>query len=698
MSAGIIRSAVAGAQTRAGRRFRLLRRGLALASVVWLAGLGAWLWPAADRFERELVLPWLFAARGALPAPPQASIVAIDRDSARRLGLPERVDAWPRRVYAQLIQRLAAGGAGVIVLDVFFGGAREAPDDAALAAAIAAAGNVVLFGRLQREVERLPAAGPDGQLRVDRLLAPYAPLAQAAAAVAPFVLPKSPARVDTVWTHHPAAPDRPTLPAAALVVQAAGTSCPAAARAPPLQRAACAIQYGSHERMLNFYGPPRSLRIVSAADVLQGALPDLRGQAVFIGHVEPYFPNQVDSFLTAVSRPDGLDLSGVEIAATAYLNLLRHESLRPASPAVLTAALLVSGLLLAALFAPRQPVGAAVLTVLLIGAYGAGVLAAFRQAQLWLPLAPWPVQVLTAAFGALAVRARASGRERAQVAAAFSQYLPAHVVRQVVRAGGDAARRPLATSRQRAVCLISDAAGYTGIAERLGADALGELVNRYYATLLAPIGAEGGIVTDIVGDSALALWPLTHAGIAQRLRACRAALGIQQALAGFVAPGGDTLPTRIGLHVGDLLLGPVGAAGHFEYRAIGDVVNAASRIEALNKRLGTRILASAAVVDGLAGIDCRRVGQFRLAGKAEPLVLYELRQVPALAQARAAPLFAAALDAFARGDGAAAKAGFETALRVDPDDTVAVFYLDLLQDLARRDAKLPADGVLAVPK
>ncbi|MDD3652084.1 CHASE2 domain-containing protein, partial [Immundisolibacter sp.] len=537
MSAGIIRFAVGGAQTRAGRRFRPLRRGLALGLAVWLAGLAAWLWPAADRFERELALPWLFAARGALPAPPQACIVAIDRDSARRLGLPERVDAWPRRVYAELIERLAAGGADVIVLDVFFGRARAAPDDAALAAAIAAAGNVVLFGRLQREVERLPAAGPDGQLRVDRLLAPYAPFARAAAAVAPFVLPKSPARVDTVWTHHPAAPDQPTLPAAALVVQAGRTSCPAAGRAPPPQRAACEVLHGARERMLNFYGPPRSLNIVSAADVLQGARPDVRGRAVFIGHVEPYFPNQADSFLTAVSRPDGLDLSGVEIAATAYLNLLRHESLRPASPPVLAAALLVSGLMLAVSFLPLRPAGAAVCAALLMAACGAGALAVFRQTQLWLPLAPWPVQVLTAAFGALAVRARASGRERAQVAAAFSHYLPAHVVRQVVRADGEAGQ-PLAATRQRVVCLISDATGYTHVAERFPADALGELVNRYYATLLAPIGAEGGIVTDIVGDSALALWPLTQASIAQRLRACRAALRIQRALAGFVIPGG----------------------------------------------------------------------------------------------------------------------------------------------------------------
>jgi len=97
-------------------------------------------------------------------------------------------------------------------------------------------------------------------------------------------------------------------------------------------------------------------------------------------------------------------------------------------------------------------------------------------------------------------------------------------------------------------------------------------MNRYYAALLAPISAQGGMVTDIVGDSALALWPIKRADIAQRLRACRAALDIQAALTAFEVPGGGGLPTRIGLHVGELMLGPVGALDHFEYRAVGDAV------------------------------------------------------------------------------------------------------------------------------
>ena len=206
-------------------------------------------------------------------------------------------------------------------------------------------------------------------------------------------------------------------------------------------------------------------------------------------------------------------------------------------------------------------------------------------------------------------------------------------------------------------------------------------------------------MTDIVGDSALALWPINRADLAQRLRACRAALDIQAALTAFAVPGGGGLPTRIGLHVGELMLGPVGALDHFEYRAIGDAVNTASLIEGLNKHLGTRILASAATISGLPGIDSRRVGRFQLAGKAQALDIHELLPVPSPAQAAARAPFAAALGAFEAGDAVGARRDFQAALAIDPDDTVAAFYLKILHGLQQGlSDKLPKDGVIVMPK
>ena len=84
------------------------------------------------------------------------------------------------------------------------------------------------------------------------------------------------------------------------------------------------------------------------------------------------------------------------------------------------------------------------------------------------------------------------------------------------------------------------------------------------------------------------------------------------------------LPTRIGLHAGDMFLGSVGAFNHYEYRPTGDMVNTASRIEGLNKYLGTGILASEEVSDQLAGFVFRELGQFLLAGKSKPVLIREL--------------------------------------------------------------------------
>ena len=684
MKPAIIRAVVGPAQTWVC---------LGLAGLVWVLGLLAWQLPGGARLERDVTLPWLFASRGPRPAPPEAVIVSIDSHSGRALGLPSRFSDWPRTVYADLIRRATAAGAGVIAIDVHFARARLGAGDAALAGAIADAGNVVLFGRLRREVRAMPRGGRDGQVLVDRMSRPHRRFADAAAAVAPFVLPKGPARVDRVWLYHPAAPTLATLPAAALRVQAPVSVCPPPPQATALQRAACDLSSGEPERMLNFYGPPRSVRVLSAARLLRGPLPDLTGRAVFIGHIEKYFPDQLDSFLTVVGRPDGLDLSGVEIAATAYLNLLRQEFLRSPPAVWVVVGLAVWAAVLARVSIALSAVPALCLALALAGGTYLAVLQAFCRWNLWLPLVPWVTQVGAALVAGVALRARASGRERAQVVAAFRPYLPEHVVRQVARDPQGA----LVANRSReiqAVCLVSDAAGYATLGERLPAQRLHDVANRYYATVLEPIRVQRGMVTDIVGDSALALWPLTQAGVSARLRACRAALDIQAALADFELPDGARLPTRVGLHLGEVVLGPVGAAGHFEYRAVGDVVNTTSRIEALNKQLGTQVLASAGVVEGISGIDRRRVGRFVLAGREQAIELFELLGPAQAARVATGPLMREALDAFAAGHAMQAQGAFRAVLAADPNDGVAEFYLAVLA----RSGALRADGAVVTVK
>ena len=81
--------------------------------------------------------------------------------------------------------------------------------------------------------------------------------------------------------------------------------------------------------------------------------------------------------------------------------------------------------------------------------------------------------------------------------------------------------------------------------------------------------------------------------------------------------------TRVGVHAGPAMVGNFGGNRFFDYTAYGDTINTASRLEAVNKLLGTRICVSAAVAGGMPDFRGRPVGDLVLRGRSEPLRAYE---------------------------------------------------------------------------
>src|SRR5262245_15852157 len=89
---------------------------------------------------------------------------------------------------------------------------------------------------------------------------------------------------------------------------------------------------------------------------------------------------------------------------------------------------------------------------------------------------------------------------------------------------------------------------------------------------------------------------------------------------------GDVSPTRIGiaLHAGPAIIGNVGSADRKEYTVIGDVVNVAFRIEALNKELGSTLLISESVRWYCAGIDAEPMAPMTLRGRRERITVFRV--------------------------------------------------------------------------
>lgn len=482
--------------------------------------------------------------------------------------------------------------------------------------------------------------------------------------------------------------DHPRLAAALLEKLRRTSATDASAATRRLLKALIRMYQKPHSRYLNFYGPPGAIPAVSYARVLDAmadgdhAQLDVRGKVVLIGLAEYTRMEQEDGYYTVFSQANGLNISGVEIAATAFANLLDDTPVQPPNDVLYLLVIVVWGLVLGFVFWLLPTTVAAAGVLVLAGLYCGVASALFASQGTWYPLVvPLGVQVPVVGVCALVWKYIESTRERQNIKEAFGYYVPDQMVQQLAKSVGSITSNRLVYG----TCLFTDAEQYTVLAERMTPHELGDFINAYYASLFEPVRRYGGMVSDVIGDAMLSLWTTDQPDRRVRERACLAALDIAAASERFKQESGTAwLPTRIGLHAGQMLLGNVGALNHYEYRAVGDIVNTASRVEDLNKRLGTRILATAEVVHQLDGLLTRELGTFLLRGKSTPLVVHELlcRKEEVCRQQQAlCAIFAAAIAAYKRRAWHEAMLQFMEAMAAadQGEDGPAHFYIQLCE-------------------
>jgi adenylate cyclase len=443
---------------------------------------------------------------------------------------------------------------------------------------------------------------------------------------------------------------------------------------------------GPDSHYLNFYGSSRSVTTLPYYRVLRDGPPsspegipvDLRGKIVLVGYSAKLQPEQQDGFPTAFSE-HGLHLSGVEIGATAVANLIENNPVRVLPlPAHWTGMFLWGALL--GMMCLLLPIPLAIGFGMLVGPmYLAYTWYQFNTSNVWLPLmVPLFLQTPLALSGAILARYLQARAQRERIQQAFGYYLPPDVVS---RLADDAAHVKDSSQRLFGTCLATDAEQYTRLSESLPPEELRTLMNEYYEALFREVERHGGIVSDVIGDAMLAIWATPRPDSRARAGACQAAVAIATALAPFNrARPGRELPTRFGLHSGPIVLGNIGAGQHYEYRAVGDIVNTANRIQALNKQLGTRALVSAETLAQTDGIAAREVGTFLLPGKTSPLRIHELLvngEADSPASRDHATRFAAALASFRSERWDEAERLFRAIAEDYPTDTVAHFYARL---------------------
>jgi adenylate cyclase len=697
--------------------------------IIGLLGIVISFTPGSASWEESIGLSFLFDIRGKRPSPEQVCIISINGQTANQLGLGEEIPTWPRSLHAKLLERLTEAQVSVIAYDIFFKKARQPATDAYMKRAIQRAGNVLLVAYLEQQ----RISDQQAHVDIERLIPPIETFGQVAVGVAPFVLPKIPIRVSRFWTF--TGENRLiSLPAAALqlyvdpdgsqlnqLLQTIGLetipindwqshahlvsrirddtqlqsrlleafSNGQTLKIPPLQRqrlkALLTLYTEAAYPYLNFYGPPGSIETLPIQDVLDDTsdvITKLRGKVVFIGYAGTYQPKQRDGFYTVFSQPNGLDLSGVEIAATAFANLLKSETIQPLNSGILALLLFSYGLGIALLFRWIPGIRGILAGLFVSTLYLILVYQLFSQQHIWLPwFIPLIIQTPLALILFQTWHYRQMKSSREWLRELFGYYLPGEVIDHLAHNK----KEPMTdASSAYGVCLATDAQSYTKFAESMEPVALQKYLNQYYEILFKPVRSRNGVVSDVVGDAMLAIWPSTEPDLSLHQMACEAALSINHSLEqSNLEP---KLFTRIGLHAGELVMSHVGAIDHFEYRAVGDMVNTTSRIENLNKLLGTAILASSEVVNGLKDIVSREVGQFAVAGKQQSVTIHEIASLSSNATPQLHQLhedFAAALAEWMEGERTLAHEKFKRILDQHPDDGPTKYYIEQYSERRR---------------
>jgi len=330
-------------------------------------------------------------------------------------------------------------------------------------------------------------------------------------------------------------------------------------------------------------------------------------------------------------RPTPFDpiLPGVEIHATVAANTLEQSFIIHNNSTVIAerVLLVVLPLVLALLLglAPSASLG-------FFAGVGLSVLyivtnyLLFTRYRLDLSLLPPLTALGLTTVGSEIYRSLVVDRKGRYMKKAFSNYVSADLVAQIMK-NPDSLK--LGGEKREISILFSDIRGFTSISEKLSPEDLVQVLNEYLNPMTLIVLEEKGTLDKYIGDAVMAIYnaPLDVAGHAGH--ACHSAVKMMVKLdelnRSFVERGLQTIDIGIGINTGDAVVGNMGAAMRFDYTAIGDNVNLASRLEGLNKMYGTHIIVSEST-KVMAGSDLpfREIDLVAVKGKQLPVPIYEL--------------------------------------------------------------------------
>jgi len=451
---------------------------------------------------------------------------------------------------------------------------------------------------------------------------------------------------------------------------------------------------GSSRRLINFFAEPGGYKYISFYDVYNNSLPRsyFEDKIVLIGVTSQV---EQDDYVVPISNQE---MPGVEIHANLIQSILTEKYLYYQDDiSALGIIFLFAILTCILLFRFKIHIATILVAVLAIAYILFSRYFVVVNTGLIMNIL-YPLLTLTLVYFALIIIYYLTElMSRKWITSVFGKYVSPVVIDNLIK---NPDKINLGGEKRNITISFSDIRGFTSISEKLKPEELVHLLNEYLTEMTSIIIKDQGLVDKYMGDAIMAFWgaPLDQPDHAEV--ACSSSLEMIDKLRELQKKWKkEDIPSfeiGIGLNSGDAIVGNMGSSSRFDYTAIGDNVNLASRLEGLNKLYGSNIIISEYTQEIVKDkFEIRKLDAVKVKGKKKPILIYELLSKEDGLNSKQhdfVKLYEDGLDHYFKKKWKPAIKSFQTALKL-MDDKASIVFITRCQEFLKNPPSKDWDGV-----
>ncbi|MFH1364968.1 MAG: adenylate/guanylate cyclase domain-containing protein, partial [archaeon] len=371
---------------------------------------------------------------------------------------------------------------------------------------------------------------------------------------------------------------------------------------------------------INFVSKPNSFSSIGAYEALNGNF-DFKGKIVLIGATAP---DLHDNYFVPTS--EGTAMPGVEIHANILQNIFLNNFVKKQNNFSIFFFIFLFSFTGFFFFSKIKIYYLVPLIILIILIYAGLGIFIFNNYNYLVDFFFFPVSLFIFTGSGVALNYLEEKKHSAYLTGAFGKYISKDLLNEIVNRKQEL---KLGGEKRKVTIFFSDIRGFTSISEKLSPEGLVNLLNEYLTEMTKIILENKGTVDKFIGDAIMALWnaPLTQQEHAKL--ACKAAIEQIKKLEflrnSWKEKDFPVVEIGCGINTGDAIIGNMGSEERFDYTAMGDAVNIASRLEGLTKQYGVKIIISKETKDLVGNeFNFRLLDKVKVKGKKNPVEIYEL--------------------------------------------------------------------------